>query len=78
MYYKIRPEAQRLSPIIGHALNQYLQLKRVDQSKRLLSRYAGERQRNILFTDENFFTIEEHYNKLKVLLFISAFTNKIA
>lgn len=47
----------------GHALNQSLQLKRVDRSKRLLSRYAGERHRNILFTDEKIFTIEEHYNK---------------
>ncbi|XP_045536677.1 uncharacterized protein LOC123721594 [Papilio machaon] len=45
----------------GHALNQSLQLKRVDRSKRLVSRYAGERHRNILFTDEKIFTIEEHY-----------------
>ncbi|XP_045456525.1 uncharacterized protein LOC123666478 [Melitaea cinxia] len=37
--------------------------RRVDRSKRLLSRYAVERHRNILFTDVKIFMIEEHYNK---------------
>lgn len=47
----------------GHALNQYLQLKGVDRSKRLLFQYEGERHRNILFTAETIFMIEEHYNE---------------
>lgn len=38
------------SPQPGHGLNQSLQLKIVDRSKRLI---------NILFTDEKFFTIEQ-------------------
>lgn len=44
----------------AHFLNKSVQLKRVDWSKRLLSRYAGERHRNFLFTNENIFTIEEY------------------
>jgi transposase len=47
----------------GHTLNQSLKEKRVERSKCLLSRYAHEKYKNILFTDEKIFTIEQHYNK---------------
>lgn len=47
----------------GHTLNRTLMSKRVDRSKKLLARYAGGKHKNILFTDEKIFTIEEHFNK---------------
>ncbi|XP_026758430.2 uncharacterized protein LOC113517886 [Galleria mellonella] len=54
----------------GHALNQSLQLKRVDRSKCLLSRYEAERHGKILFTNEKIFTIEEHYSKQNDKLYV--------
>lgn len=47
----------------GHTLNTALKTKRLVRSKVLLTRYAHGKHRNILFTDEKFFTIEQHFNK---------------
>ncbi|CAH2103495.1 unnamed protein product [Euphydryas editha] len=48
----------------GHALNQSLQLKRVDRSKRLLSRYASERHRNFQLPMKQFSRLKNTtYNK---------------
>lgn len=47
----------------GHFLTDNLKKNRVVKSKQLLKRYAKGGHRKILFTDEIFFTIEQHFNK---------------
>lgn len=47
----------------GHLLTVDLKNKRKQKSKDLLIRYAGGKHRQILFTDEKIFNVEEHYNK---------------
>lgn len=47
----------------GHLLNERLKAMRVKRSKVLLKRYAKNKHRDILFTDEKIFNIEEKYNK---------------
>lgn len=47
----------------GHLLTPALREIRMKRSKQLLSRYAGEAHRNILFTDEKIFTVEESFNR---------------
>ena len=48
---------------VGHLLTQSLKQNRVIKCKRLLSRYANNKHRKILFTDEKIFTVEEKFNK---------------
>lgn len=47
----------------GHLLTAALKEKRKRKSKALLSRYAKNAHRQILFTDEKIFTVEESFNK---------------
>lgn len=47
----------------GHLLNARLIAMRAKKCKVLLKRYAKKRHRDILFTDEKIFNIEEKYNK---------------
>lgn len=47
----------------GHLLNNRLKAIRLKRSRVLLKRYAKNRHRDILFTDEKIFDIEEKYNK---------------
>ena len=47
---------------IGHYLDARLKELRVLKCRRLLQRYAQNGHRNILFTDEKIFTIEESFN----------------
>lgn len=47
----------------GHLLNNRLRTLRRLRSRVLLKRYANKAHRNILFSDEKIFTIEETYNK---------------
>lgn len=47
----------------GHLLTPSLKKGRKERSKALLSRYAGNLHRKILFTDEKIFTVEEKLNK---------------
>lgn len=47
----------------GHLLNTRLKAIRLKRSRVLLKRYAKNRHRDILFTDEKIFDIEEKYNK---------------
>jgi hypothetical protein len=44
-------------------LNARLKTIRLKRSRKLLKRYAKNRHRDILFTDEKNFDIEEKYNK---------------
>jgi len=45
-----------------HRLNQRLMRMRRDRSKFLLQQYADDKHRQILFTDEKIFPVEEHLN----------------
>lgn len=47
----------------GHFLNERLKKIRLERSRALLRRYAGKKYREILFSDEKIFNIEESYNK---------------
>nr|BAG15923.1 transposase [Bombyx mandarina]BAG15924.1 transposase [Bombyx mandarina]BAG15925.1 transposase [Bombyx mandarina] len=47
----------------GHRLNARLMDLRLKRCRALLKRYAGKKNREILFSDEKFFTVEESYNK---------------
>lgn len=47
----------------AHYLNQRLKKIRLERCKRLLRKHANDRGKNILFTDEKIFTIEESYNQ---------------
>lgn len=47
----------------GHLLTAALKEKRKRKSKSLLSRYTKNAHRQILFTDEKIFTVEESFNK---------------
>ncbi|MDA5927442.1 transposase [Listeria monocytogenes] len=47
----------------GHRLNARLMDLRLKRCRALLKRYAGKKYREILFSDEKIFTVEESYNK---------------
>lgn len=47
----------------GQTLTADLKRKRKQKCKALLSRYVGDKHRQILFTDEKIFTVEESFNK---------------
>lgn len=47
----------------GHLLTPTLKAIRRERAKKLLGRYADGRHRDILFTDEKIFTVEEKFNK---------------
>ncbi|KAA5621435.1 helix-turn-helix domain-containing protein [Pseudomonas aeruginosa] len=47
----------------GHRLNARLMDLRLKRCRALLKRYAGKKYREILFSDEQIFTVEESYNK---------------
>lgn len=47
----------------GQLLNAKLKAHRKEKSKVLLSQYADEKYKKILFTDEKIFTVEEKFNK---------------
>ena len=47
----------------GHRLNQRLMKIRYERSKCLLQQYANNKHRQILFTDEKIFTVEQYLNK---------------
>lgn len=47
----------------GHLLTDALKDIRMKRSRNLIKRYAGNKHRKILFTDEKIFTIEEKFNK---------------
>lgn len=47
----------------GHLLTDKLKAIRRERSKKLLRLYGKKRYKNILFTDEKIFTVEEKYNK---------------
>ncbi|KAA5709031.1 helix-turn-helix domain-containing protein, partial [Klebsiella pneumoniae] len=47
----------------GHRLNARLMDLRLKRCRALLKRYAGKKYREILFSDEKFFTVEESYYK---------------
>ncbi|CAK1585984.1 unnamed protein product [Parnassius mnemosyne] len=47
----------------GHRLNARLMDLRLKRCRALLKRYAGKKYREILFSDEKIFSVEESYNK---------------
>uniref|UniRef100_A0A7I4YUP3 DDE_3 domain-containing protein n=1 Tax=Haemonchus contortus TaxID=6289 RepID=A0A7I4YUP3_HAECO len=47
----------------GHFLSEQAKLKRKDRSQQLLHRFQEDRHREILFTDEKVFTVEQVLNK---------------
>ncbi|CAK1602157.1 unnamed protein product [Parnassius mnemosyne] len=47
----------------GHRLNARLMDLRLKRCRALLKRYAGKKYREIIFSDEKIFTVEESYNK---------------
>lgn len=47
----------------GQLLTASLKKNRVEKSKRLLIKYANDKHKKILFTDEKIFTIQEKFNK---------------
>ncbi|RVE41742.1 hypothetical protein evm_013606 [Chilo suppressalis] len=47
----------------GHRLNARLMDLRLKRCRALLKRYTGKKYREILFSDEKIFTVEESYNK---------------
>lgn len=55
----------------GQQLNEEAKKKRMDRSKKLARRFAANRHRNILFTDEKWFDIEQAQNSQNDRLFFS-------
>lgn len=47
----------------AHMLNKRLKKIRMERSRVLLKRYAGKKHREILFSDEKIFNVEESFNK---------------
>lgn len=54
---------------IGHRLDARLMDLRLKRCRALLKRYAGNNNREILFSDEKIFYVEESYNKQNVTVF---------
>jgi transposase len=61
---KLKLKPYKIQPV--HLLTEKMKTTRLQKSKELLTRFADGAHRNILFSDEKLFTIEERYNKQNV------------
>lgn len=66
---KVRPYRKRKM----HGLTAAQNLKRLDRSRKLAKRHAGRKVENIIFSDEKFFTMEQHHNAKNNVVYSASF-----